>query len=107
MSRQLREIAGVLRSKNAGPFIVTIDVMLNNEADFELVKRSNVLNKENVAKAYGVPENEVIGPFYDRGALGAKVSVPKLVSAQDPFCPDLFGCNAHLPIASLLVEDPV
>ena len=34
----LREIAKVVRSKNAGPFEITLDIIFKNRADFDAVK---------------------------------------------------------------------
>jgi hypothetical protein len=100
----MRDVAKVLRSKNAGPFLVTIDVMFDSIDDFELVQSSNALGADKIARAYGIAEEDVKGPYFQREALGAKVTVPKIVSAQDPFCPDLMGCNEHLPVAGLRVD---
>src|SRR5260370_31685028 len=89
VSRALRDIAKVLRSKNAGPFKVTIDVFFDNEADFDLVESSGILQPDAVASAYGLGPEEVSGPFFQRAALGPKVTIIKRASAQDPFCRDL------------------
>jgi len=101
VTRTLRDIAEVLRSKNAGPFKVTVDVLFANEDDFDLVEASGVLQPEIVAAAYKVNVDEVTGPFFQRAALGAKVTILKRSSAQDPFCPDLLGASQHIPIADL------
>jgi hypothetical protein len=101
MKTRLGDLAEVLRSKNAGPFLVTVDIMFKDLSDFERVQHSRVLEPGNVAKVYGVTPEQVKGPFFHEAALGAKVTVPKLSSAQDPFCRDLLGCSQHMPIADL------
>ena len=38
----LRDIAKVVRSKNAGPFEITLDIIFKNREDFDAVKKSGV-----------------------------------------------------------------
>jgi Domain of unknown function (DUF4387) len=99
----LRDITSALRSKNAGPFMITVDLFFANEDEFDRVRDSEVLSVGNVASAYGIAESEVQGPFWHRGALMVKVTVPKDSSCQDPFCRDMFGAQQHFPIAALQV----
>jgi len=40
----LRELAQVIRSKNAGPFEVTFDIMFDDPAKYEHVKKSGAIN---------------------------------------------------------------
>jgi hypothetical protein len=102
----LRDLAVVLRSKNAGPFQVTIDVLFEDDAALDLVERSGVLEPGRVAAAYGLRADEVKGPFFHRAALAAKVTITKRSSAQDPFCTDLMGTAQHIPLAALEVAAP-
>ena len=41
----LREIAKVVRSKNAGPFEITLDIIFKSREDFDAVKKSGVRYK--------------------------------------------------------------
>jgi hypothetical protein len=50
----LRSIAMVIRSKNAGPFEITLDVIFSSREDYEAVKRANVITRELIAKLYHV-----------------------------------------------------
>jgi Domain of unknown function (DUF4387) len=100
---KIQDMTAALRSKNAGPFMITVDLFFANEADFDAVRDSNVLSVANVAIAYRVLESGVVGPFWHRDALMAKVTVPKHSSCQDVFCNDIFGSQQHFPIAQLEV----
>jgi hypothetical protein len=52
---QLAELARLIRSKNAGPFELTFDVMFEDEATYRRVQRSGALTREAVAERYGLP----------------------------------------------------
>ncbi|KAF2868370.1 hypothetical protein BDV95DRAFT_500870 [Massariosphaeria phaeospora] len=74
----LGDVARILRSKNAGPFEITFDVMFDRKEIYELVKNSNILNSTAVAKLVGVQEEDIVWcGFYDQ-ALGFKVTIPRL-----------------------------
>src|SRR5258708_19942094 len=53
-ARTLGEIAQVVRSKNAGPFWITLDVFFRNDAAFAHVRDANVLTAEKIGELYGV-----------------------------------------------------
>src|ERR1700692_4563798 len=41
---KLAELASLIRSKNAGPFVLTFDIMFPDDASYGRVKRSGVLS---------------------------------------------------------------
>jgi hypothetical protein len=96
---QLYESAAIIRSKNAGPFTVTIDIFFDDPARYEEARASQLLTAGGVARAYGVPEDTVKGIYWDERILGAKVSLLRWSSSTDPFCADLFGAHLHTPLA--------
>ena len=56
----LRDIAQICKSKNAGPFQVTIDVLFEDHALYRQVKATGVLNAALFARLYGVAEEDVL-----------------------------------------------
>ena len=101
---RLHELATVVRSKNAGPFLVTIDLFFPDQASFDTVQRSGVLDVQSIAALYGLPVDDVVGSFWEPRALGAKVTIRKRPSVNDLFCGDLFGSHQHIPLAYAEIE---
>ena len=57
---KLKELAPVIRSKNAGPFWYTVDVIFDNPELYEAVKKSKIITRELVAKRYNnIPVEDV------------------------------------------------
>jgi hypothetical protein len=56
----LGEFAKLIRSKNAGPFWITFDIMFANDTNFKRVVSAKVLTKSWIAKTYQIPEDSVI-----------------------------------------------
>jgi hypothetical protein len=74
----LGDIAHVLRSKNAGPYEITFDVIFTSEHVFQLVKSSGCLNAAVVAELNDIREDQVIwSGFFDQ-ALAYKATIPRM-----------------------------
>ena len=96
---KLHELATVVRSKNAGPFLVTIDIFFTDPEAYDRTRASGVLEPESVARLYGLAVDDVKGAFWEPDALGAKVTLRKRPSINDLGCSDVFGSHQHVPIA--------
>jgi len=95
----LYECATIIRSKNAGPFTVTIDLFFADHEHFDLARKSKLLTTRGVALAYGLDESSVVGIYWDERILAGKVSIRRWSTCNDPWCPDLFGAHLHGPLA--------
>ena len=94
---RIRDIAQVCKSKNAGPFFVTIDVLFEDAALYARVKATGVLNAALFAKLYGVAEDDVLFTPYDT-ASAFKATLPRLVPAGDFGDTDVYGAQQHAPL---------
>jgi hypothetical protein len=97
---RLYDAAAIVRSKNAGPFAVTIDLFFPDEETYRLARAAALLTPAGVARAYGVDESTVKGVWWDDRIRAAKVSLQRWSSSSDPFCSDLFGAHLHTPLAA-------
>lgn len=100
----LRDIAQICKSKNAGPFVVTIDVLFEDPALYRRVKATGVLNPALFARLYGVAEADVLFTPYDT-ASAFKASLSRLVPAGGFGDTDVYGAQQHAPL--LDVEIPL
>ena len=96
--KKLIEYTTVLRSKNAGPLYLTLDLIFHDRAEMEYVEKH--LKKEDVARAYGIPPQEVdIIPYAVVNAI--KISCPRQQISGSPEDNDVYGCQQHMPLAGL------
>ena len=79
---KLAELASLIRSKNAGPFVLTFDIMFGERTVYERVKASGKIDAGVVAKKYGIPEKDVAFFFIDN-TLAIKASIPRRASQGD------------------------
>lgn len=94
------ELARVFRSKNAGPFLLTIDIMFSNRADYEEVVASSAIEATTVAELYGVAERDV-QIFHFPKAYAIKVVLPRRVSSGACGDRDVYGAQQHGPLTQL------
>lgn len=98
----LREAARVIRSKNAGPLAVSIDLLFADRAGFDRAAQSPALAAGAIATLYGVPEGDVaVMPI--AGALAIKISLPRPVVAGSPGDRDVYGAQQHVPLLGIVL----
>jgi Domain of unknown function (DUF4387) len=93
----IKDVAKVCKSKNAGPFELTIDVVFEDAATFRRVKETDVLCPALFARLYSVPEEHVLFTPYD-AAFAFKATLPRLVPAGEFGDTDVYGCQQHAPL---------
>jgi Domain of unknown function (DUF4387) len=97
---RLAELASLIRSKNAGPFQLTFDIMFDDPALYEAVKTSGRLSAATIANAYGLPQEQVMFFFVDN-ALAIKASIPRPVFQGDLGDPDGHGGQQYAPLMDI------
>jgi hypothetical protein len=97
---KLRELARLVRSKNAGPFVLTFDVMFDSQEKYRRVRDSGVLTPELVSRLYGTHADDVRF-FHCESALAIKFSIPRPIASGDLGDGDVFGGQQYAPILDL------
>lgn len=97
---QLGELARLIRSKNAGPFELTFDIMFDDLETYERVKRSGRLSREIVAKIYSLPDSDVKFFFCDH-ARAIKATIPRPYFQGDPLDSDSHGGQQYAPLMGI------
>ena len=101
--RYLYELAEIIRSKNAGPFLVTLDVFVRDPADYVFLKEANVLSKSAISAAYDISEDEIVGIYYWDPARAVKVTLRRARSSGSIGDDDVYGAAMHMPLMRLPV----
>jgi len=96
----LARLARLIRSKNAGPFELTFDIMFDDAATYRRVKDSGRLTREAIATRYGLPPRNVKFFFCDN-ALAIKASIPRPINQGDPGDADGHGGQQYAPLMDI------
>ncbi|MET9229970.1 DUF4387 domain-containing protein [Lentzea sp. NPDC003310] len=88
-----------VRSKNAGPFWVTMELFLRDEASYV---KAVVLDEGTIAGLYGVRAEDV--QIFRIPSLNVvKISFPRPVTQAGLFDRDVHAGQHHVPLAALVV----
>ena len=99
----LGELASLIRSKNAGPFELTFDVMFDDTGTFERVRKSGALSAERIAAIYRLPVEDVRF-FVVPPALAFKASIPRPRFQGDLLDSDSHGGQQYAPLLDIEVS---
>lgn len=91
---KLKEIAKACKSKNAGPFHLTLDVLFHDQATFEHVRRSGKITREVIAQLYSVSADSVLFTEYPP-ALAFKATIPRMTPSGAVGDTDVYGAQQH------------
>lgn len=105
----LGALASVLRSKNAGPYEITLDILFRTQDEYALVKSEpGFLTAALVARLYGLDEDDVVwAGFFDQ-ARAWKATIPRLfagkVKPNGGFMEgDVHGSQKYAPLSEVLL----
>ncbi len=97
---KLAEYTQILRSKNAGPFCQTVDLVYSDAEKYRAVRDSGVINRETIASLYSVAPAQV-DVFYFDAANAIKVSFPRKHCCGCWDDSDCYGAQQHMPLMDL------
>jgi hypothetical protein len=98
----LKDCVVTLRSKNAGAFLLTIDLVFKNRELFETASRSKQLSPEQVAPLYRVNPGDVhVIPYPQVNSI--KITLPRLAASGDLEDTDVYGAQQHVALMELAI----
>ncbi|WP_413100061.1 DUF4387 domain-containing protein [Streptomyces sp. Inha503] len=98
----LGDLAHEVRSKNAGPFWVTMELFMRDEDGYAIAADETFLNEATIARLYGLDEADV--RMFRIPLLNVvKISFPRPVSQASLRDRDVHSGQHHVPLAVLPV----
>jgi len=101
---KIKDLAKVCRTKNAGPFYLTCDILFENEENYRKVKESGVFTKELIASLYKTPV-EKVQLYASDSAMAMKATIPRAISSGGPYDTDVYGAQHHAPLLEVEIPD--
>ncbi len=99
---KLIDIAKVIRSKNAGPTTLTLDILFNDEVGYQRAVNSPALQPAAIAPLYGLRTEQVeLIPYPP--AMAIKIAMDRKIVAGNPGDRDVYGAQQHGPLLEIEV----
>jgi len=105
MSQTIGDLACVIRSKNAGPFELTLDIIFHDAAAFHRVRESGVLGAAHIARLYGLPDAAVTSVHFFAPANAFKATFTRPMVSGAVGDTDVYGSQQHMPLVDVIVPD--
>lgn len=97
----LRVLASTVRSKNAKPYRLTLDVIFTSEDYFRYVIGTGALTADAVAQAYGLASSAVTSSYVFEAGLAVKFTFRRTPAQGAMGETDMYGAQQHVPLMNL------
>ncbi|KAG2180074.1 hypothetical protein INT43_003861 [Umbelopsis isabellina] len=94
----LHTLAKIIRSKNAGPYEVTFDIIFYDNASLERARASNQLIPEVLGPLYNVEPEKIIACMFYEQANAFKFTIPRWAPTGGFGEIDLHASQQHVPL---------
>ena len=101
---KLTELADIIRSKNSGPYELTLDVMFKTQEDFERVLKSGAINEKVICDLYRITPDKIVSIVAFPPAKAIKATIVRPICSGDPGETDVYGAQQHAPLLNLEVN---
>jgi len=104
MKVNLTDIAGIIRSKNSGPYELTLDIMFSTRAWYERVRDAGAINEDVVCALYRITPEKIINIVHFEPANAVKITIERPLCSGDLGETDVYGAQQHAPLLGLSLE---
>lgn len=98
---RLTDAARIIRSKNAGPYELTFDIIFKTRDIYEQVKRTQAIDARVFCELYGIDEKRVLSVIYFDPAMAVKVTILRPVVSGALGESDIYGAQQHAPLLGM------
>jgi hypothetical protein len=101
MKTKLTDITHIVRSKNSGPYELTLDLMFTDFDWYRKVRDAGVINEKLVCGLYRIRPEEIINIINFDPAGAIKVTIKRPLCSGDFGETDVYGAQQHAPFLDL------
>ncbi len=101
MKKRLIDMAKVIRSKNAGPFEITLDIICRDSTEYVILKEKQLITKQRIAALYGIPEDDILQIIYFDPAHAVKITMRRRIPSGAFGETDIYGAQQHAPLLQM------
>ena len=101
----IKDLASVVRSKNSGPFEITLDILFATRAAYERARVSRALSQEVIQELYHLKSDDIITLMFFEPALAWKCTFKRPWPQGSIGERDTFGAQMHAPLLTIMVDE--
>jgi hypothetical protein len=101
MKTKLSAITDIIRSKNSGPYELTMDIMFSTFDWYRKVRAAKAINAKLICGLYKIKPEEIINIVEFDPAKAIKITIKRPLCSGDPGETDVYGAQQHAPLLDL------
>lgn len=98
---KLVDITNIIRSKNSGPYELTMDIMFKTLEDYEHVCNNKIINEKLICELYKINKEDIINIIEFKPANAIKITIKRPIASGDLGETDVYGAQQHAPLLSI------
>lgn len=102
--RKLKDAAKIIRSKNSGPYELTLDVIFADDEMFEKASKAQIITKESIAEIYGIEKDMILDIIEYPVARAIKATLIRPIVSGALGERDVYGAQQHAPLMEMEVD---
>ena len=104
MQTKLTDITDIIRSKNAGPYELTFDIIFKTEEAYRQVAERGLINEALICSLYKIPPDDVLGIVNFAPAKAIKATIRRPIPSGSLGDTDVYGAQQHAPLLDLAFD---
>jgi len=104
MKTRLTDITDVVRSKNAGPYELTFDIMFKTDEWYRRVAEARVIDVPLICSLYRIAPEDVLHIIEFAPAKAIKVTIRRWIPSGSLGETDVYGAQQHAPLLDLAFD---
>ncbi len=101
MKTKLTDITDIIRSKNSGPYELTLDIMFKDFESFHRACTEKIINEKVVCDLYRITPDKIINIIEFTPAKAIKITIKRPICSGDLGETDVYGAQQHAPLLGL------
>ena len=101
MGRKIIEMVDVIRSKNAGPYEITFDLIFKDFKSYQEVRDAGIITRELIADLYRITPDQIVSIINFDPARAIKITIIRSLSAGAVGERDVYGAQQHAPLLGI------
>ncbi len=101
MKRSILKAAQVIRSKNSGPYELTLDILFKDRRHYEMFQRRGIITKARIAALYRRPAKDIFKIVWFDPSNALKITMRRPFPSGHPGETDIYGAQQHAPLLKI------
>ena len=98
---KLVDICNIIRSKNSGPYELTLDIIFKSKEKFNMIWKKKIINENLICNLYRIKKEDIINIVEFNPANAIKVTIKRPIAPGNLGESDVYGAQQHAPLLTV------